>query len=781
MAQLRRVVKDLWRSARSSPAARLSSAPSLRRADGLLQGTPPSAVPSAALRSPVGRFDDWACLQDSEGPAACSLLDAEARSTEAFFAASRSFEERLQTEAAHLLLPEEQAPPEQHGDFLYYQRHTPEGFVVFCRVPREAAGGGLEEVLLDSGLLADEAGTGFAEVTTCKVSDDHSVLAYIVDLHGDESYELRLRGLGPAGSSWPVRLPGVRSVEFLGCRSDDEDTLGIDLLAVHTDPQTKRSCRVSRIRVSANSEGVCESELLWEDENEAAYLEVFRTKDRSFVLLSSNTKDTSEVRAVRCNSTADRSAALALHSASRLLEPREGVEYFAEHRGRDFYVVSNHERADFSVYLLSEDHLGAADGGWSHLVPFFTPPGGVHVTDADMLENWLVLYGHEAAAPRICAVPLESASAEAFVAELPTGVGSVEPGVNAEPSAESIRFTFRSALEAGSTYDLHLASKKVSLVSSREWAPGSGVHSESFTCERVEYPAQDGTLVPLTLARPRSEGFFASDLGPGPCLLHVYGAYGSCLAPDFRPEHIALLRRGWSVAWAHVRGGGERGRAWHAAGRRLEKHHSVSDLADAARFLLSRGIAAPGALCLKGSSAGGLTLGALLNSQDEAALVGAAILEVPFVDALTGMLDSSLPLTVHEYAEWGDPRQPEHEANLRSLSPYENVGSHRYPPLYLSCARADARVPLWMPLKLAARLRARAPAYLQGVSTSGVARRRSKASADHSTEAASQSEPIVVLHCADGGHGGAADWHGRTEEFTRQIAFLYKALGLEMR
>lgn len=725
-------------------------------------------------------------MQDLNGSSAQQLLRAEAAAEQAFFAGTEALEQRLQAEAAHLLRPEAQAEPEVHGPFRYFQRYGPEGFVIFCREPLE---GGAAEVLLDTGELARAAGTGFADVTACKVSDDHAVLAYIVDTVGDESYELRFMSLGPGGFSWPARVPGVRSVEFMGrCPGQT----GVDVLTVHMDPQTRRACRISRMSARQDAVDPLEEDVLWVEPNEAAYLEVFRTKDKRCVLLSSNTKDTSEVRVVRCAAMA--SDADVPVGPLGLLAPREGVEYFAEHCGDSFYIISNHERPDFSVYQLPDAMVGAEDGGWQHLRPFFTPPGGLHVTDADMLQRWLVLYGHEAAGPRVCVVPVPPGGGaelpaeeappaeEAYLAALPHGVGSVEPGVNADPEARRIRFTFRSPLEPGATYDLQLDTGEVQLVSRREWA--HGLDPDAFVCERIEYPARDGEMVPLTVARPKWDYSGGSAGAPRPCLLHVYGAYGTCLVPDFRPEHALLLRRGWTLAWAHVRGGGERGRAWHAAGRRLRKARSVEDLADASRFLLARGLAAPGALCLKAASAGGLTLGALLNAPSQAALVGAAVLEVPFVDVLTGMLDPTLPLTVHEFAEWGDPREEPHEANLRSLSPYENVGSHRYPPMYLSCAREDSRVPPWMPLKLAARVRARAPAYLDAAGGFGARRRqRSQArAASKSGEAGAPppEEPQVVLRCADGGHGGAADWHGRTEEFARQIVFLYKALGLAM-
>eukprot|EP00928_Gymnodinium_smaydae_P002657 TRINITY_DN10953_c0_g1_i2.p1 TRINITY_DN10953_c0_g1~~TRINITY_DN10953_c0_g1_i2.p1 ORF type:complete len:848 (+),score=224.50 TRINITY_DN10953_c0_g1_i2:164-2707(+) len=844
-AQLRRVVSDLWRRvaarAPAEAAARLRprpSAASLRPPSLSPAPAAPSASSSSSLAtatatatstSQVPRGDEWAFLQQLESPDAKRLLREERSAAEAYFSdpATRDFEARLQAEAAHVLLPEEEAPAEVQGGFHYYRRYDNEGYTIYCRAPKASGGGGgaaaPEQVTLDTGALAREAGTGLADVTTCKVSDSEDVLAFVVDVQGDESYELRFRGLSTAAASssstassrsrsgvrrrtggaqaagaaaadassdWTARLPEVRSAEFTGA---GDAASGLGVLAVRLDPRTKRACGVDHVRVAPDG-FVGEQTSLWQEDNEAAYLEVFRTKDRQYVLLSSNTKDTSEVRVVRCGGDA-RVAPEPL----ALLERREGVEYFAEHRDGHFYVISNHERPDFAVYLLPSSALGAADGGWPQLRPFFVPPGTLHVTDADLFARWLVLYGHEAATPRICIVPLDggsaAASAEAetalpggaYLASLPAAVGSVEPGVNAEAETEAARFTFRSPVEPGATFDLQLATGEVRPLTRRSWSPHAGIGPEDLSCERLEYPTRDGELVPLTLVRPKAES--GGGGGPRPCLLNVYGAYGSCLEPDFRVEHIALLRRGWAIAWAHVRGGGERGRLWHLSGRQLDKAKSVLDLADAVTFLLARGVATPGALCLKAASAGGLTAAALLNSPAAARNVAAAVLEVPFVDALSGMLDPSLPLTVHEYAEWGDPHEEAHASNLRSLSPFENVGSHRYPPVYLSCALEDARVPAWMPLKYAARLRARSHGYLgDGASgvRSGVRRRRADASAAASAAEGSAGEPsgseapCVLLHCSDGGHGGSMDWHGRSEEFSRQLAFLHRALGLPL-
>ena len=666
MALVRRALKEAWRTVRQDSKTVLSS---------FLQK-------SKAL-------DEWRSLQ-RPGPSATKLAAAEQEAAATFFAEAADFRSRLEAEAANLLVADN-TTTEQQGEFIYYQRHNADGFLLFCRKScTETHGSEGEEVLLDSSRLSSE--TNYADVTTCKVSDDHSLLAYIVDLHGDDSFELRLRWLSPDADVEEACIPHIRSLEFLG-----QSELEMRLLAVQVDPESKRAYQA--VQLTVNHTGTTTCKKLWQEDDAAAYLELYRTKDRAYIFVSSNTKDTSEVRTAKCGNLPDL-------SLKPLLQKTAGVEYFAEHLEGWFYIISNHERADFQVYRAAANQIERSKGEWTCLRPFFTPPGNMHITDADLLSRWLVLYGHSAAAPEVCVVPLASDSngkLKSYLASLPSQIGSVEPSVNAQSNANTVRYTFRSPAEPGCTYELDLASRQAHLVSRCQ--VDDPQFFGSLHCDRLEFPARDGTAVPLTLVRPHSNT-------PAPCLLSVYGSYGTCFAPDFRAEHVALLRRGWTLAWAHVRGGGENGRQWHSDGRQLLKSNSVLDLIDAMKFVLARGIATPGALCLKGSSAGGLTVGAVLNSGSDASLLGAAILEVPFVDTLTSMMDSTLPLTVHEFEEWGDPQDLEHEANIRSLSPYENVGSHQYPAVYISCASNDARAPAWMSLKYAARLRARRPGGL---------------------------------------------------------------------
>ena len=647
--------------------------------------------PHLSATSFLKTYDDWAFLKDQSCATFSELVEAETGATRSFFKEGATEFKVLEAEASRLVRNDVEA--EAQGPYMYFQRTNNEGFLEFGRYPKEQPGE--EEVILDTKTLMER--TGYADITACKVSDDHELLAYIVDFMGDDTFELRLHPIHPEAFDEPpfCTISGVRSVEFLGRCGNS-----VSMLAVRTDAATKRAHQAIHVNVTGHN---VSERLLWDESNPAAYLELFKTKNRKFILVSSNTKDTSEVRYARCNSQdADLTC---------LLEPRPGVEYFAEHQKDYFIVISNHDRRDFAVYTLPEKSKAAdteESFGWSRLQESFRPPGEMHVTDADLVSQKLVLYGHEAAEPRIYVVPLEAPD-KSHVVDLPP-IGLVEPGVNADQNASYVRFTLRSPVQPGRAYNLDLSSGGIEAVAQMEL----GV--TGLRCERLNYPARDGELVPITIlhSEPRLEDSPSSpdSGGGGPCLLHVYGAYGSCATPDFLPEHLLLVKRGWLLAWAHVRGGGERGWAWHQSGRKLKKSRSVLDLADATRFLLARGMVTPGALCLKGSSAGGLTLGSLLNSREDSAFIGAVILEVPFLDVLNSMADPLLPLTAHEFAEWGDPRNAEEEMNIRSLSPYENIGSHSYPPIYVSCALADARAPAWMAMKYAARLRSRMPHFI---------------------------------------------------------------------
>ncbi|CEM00800.1 unnamed protein product [Vitrella brassicaformis CCMP3155] len=720
----------------------------------------------------------------------------------------------------------------------------------------EAASIGREEVLLNLEQLAKHhSEAGYAEASVCKLDASQAVLAFIVDFTGDESYELRFKNLHN-GYHLPFTLPNARNIEW----ASDPIALQIDRHRRHVtedkphelvyrdekgnvvrDPDTmvKRALkakwqaseqlmggiplpqtfyytmpieeegtgRTARIyRAKMTERGIEDQELLLEERNSAAYVDLFKTRDSEYIFLTSNTKTTSAVYVVRAWFSED---------VPRLLRPpMEGVEYYAEHRSGYFYIVANDRRPDFEVTRIPTQkffrrpHKGSS-GQWepppvSDYELFFDPTQHhMKIQDIDMNHRALVLYGwREPSHPAVCVVdfndddeylgyddddrPKEAydmsddqgefeyfpdpndptkvirrrrqKDERRYFAWLPLegGVGVVEPGVNAAFDAPVIRFTLRSPLEPGIVCDIDLSK------GTTHWRRTKGFDKKEFDVKQyvseVHYVASHDAqvAVPMTVVRkkdlPRHEA--------QPCLMYIYGAYGAILHPDFKIEHICLLKRGWMIAFAHVRGGGEGGKApsddpdrfmgfiqggeWHAMGKGLVKANTFHDLVSCAHYLIGMGWTKRSLLAVKGSSAGGLPVGWIVNYHPE--LFKCCILDVPFVDPLTAMLDPSLPLTVPEYDEWGNPTvDPGAFQAILSYSPYDNLpltgtstaaatgggkrGAARlidrqgavktdsasarrqqqqqqqYPSMLITTSVDDTRVPYWQAVKYAARLR----------------------------------------------------------------------------
>ncbi|KAF4707421.1 hypothetical protein FOZ63_031035, partial [Perkinsus olseni] len=333
-------------------------------------------------------------------------------------------------------------------------------------------------------------------------------------------------------------------------------------------------------------------------------------------------------------------------------------------------------------------------------------------------------------------------------------VGAVELGVNGDFFAKSSRLIFSSPAIPGVALDYDMTEFKIKATKSREY---QYKREPEMTVERVRVPSSDGSAdILLTLASP------AGSVGqPAPTFVQVYGVYGTVLEAAWHPRTISLISRGWNVAWAHVRGGGERGAAWHQQAKSASRHRSLTDFEDCLRWLVANDVTRPELLCATAASAGGLILAEHLNLWGNRWIGGAAILRVPFLDPLSCMLDDTLPLTQHEKEEWGDiVRDPDAMAAMKSYAPYHNIISNcessvrsvTYPPIFLSCAVDDSRVPYWAPLKWAERLRT-----------------------------ATEAENLVVrIHKAgEGGHFGTTSAPQNYEETCREMSFMFRSLGLE--
>ncbi|GAB4817005.1 hypothetical protein N2152v2_004051 [Parachlorella kessleri] len=589
------------------------------------------------------------------------------------------------------LLPEEQVtPPERVGPYLYYVRQLPDRPHP-CYMRRPAAGGGVEEVLLDVNELARVHGDAIS-VGQVKLSRCHQRLAFTLEPgDGSERFVGFTRDLsaraGP-GSGQPQEHPaldGVVSLEWAG----DGTTL------LYTTPDgLGRPSRV--LRCDAWDPSDSQGQVLFEEQDECFFVELTRTKDWAYLAINSNSKTSSEVHLLPADPPA---APLRL-----VCRRREGLEYFVEHHKSRLLLLSNAQGAGnyalFSVPADPEGGTAVPQEAWQLLVP---EREGVALEDMDVFQGAVVLYERREGRPAVAVLPteagLEAGAANLLQVPLPDWAFSVTPGANADFQSSLLRLSLSSPIHPQAVYDYHLPPSAPHL----ELVQPPAVHAHDpgqYSCTTRWACSADGTAVPMTVVHGKG-------VKPGdgsPCLVVVYGAYGHCLPNDFYPERISLLQRGWVLALAHVRGGGELGRRWHAAGRAANKQRSVEDLEACIDALVEAGLAQPGRLALEALSAGGLTAGALLNRRPGS--VSAALLEAPFVDVLTAMCDPGLPLTMHEYEEWGDPRDPQVFEQLRQLCPYQNIHPSAYPATLVTCSQSDFRVPFWGPVKYAARLRA---------------------------------------------------------------------------
>lgn len=484
----------------------------------------------------------------------------------------------------------------------------------------------------------------------------------------------------------------------------------------------------------------------------AFFLTATRTKDRRFVTLAATSKTTSEAWLLPGPEAPKADAAREEVCRPRLFCPRRpGIQYFVEHGGEAFFVVANDAPGgEYGLYTLSDDEVWgavkAAEGGSASSSVAWRPylsssdsgggddsgiDGGSSIEDIDLFQGFCVLYtrSHATGAPALRVWdrrrPRDDAASSASSSHAPAlppaaAAGKLQPGLNQDYRAGRVRFSVTSPILPDVTYEYHMAARRLEELH-RETLPGRPPldPARRYACRRVLVPSWSGdeegetatamataTTIPLTLAHRRDVQPAQHGQGHHPVLLLGYGAYGVCLSTGFRPELLPLLERGWVLAFAHVRGGGEKGRAWHAQGKGAHKLNSLRDYLCCADWLVAEGWTRPGRIAGYGASSGALVVAGAAHRRPE--LFGSLVLKVPFLDLHRTMTDPTLPLTVHEYDEWGDPRQDRSvAARLAALSPYDTLPAEArtFPPTLLLASLADDRVKGWEAAKYAAKVR----------------------------------------------------------------------------
>jgi oligopeptidase B len=631
------------------------------------------------------RVDDWYWLRDRDDPAVLAYLEAENEFTRTGLAHTAPLQARVFDDITARVRETDASAPVRRRGWEYFTR-TIEGreYAVHCRrrtgsptPPNPAAAPGStpgEEIVLDENALAADA--EYFVLRGLALSPAQEQIAYAVDVTGGELASLRFRELA-TGLDLVDEIDGV----YYGLAwANDERTV----FYVRPDDAIRPYQVWRHVLGSPASDDV----LVYQEDDERFAVGLGRTRTGRFLVIGSESKTTSESHLIDAD---DATAPL------RLVAPREqGVEYHVEHHRDDdhgdrLYIVTNADGAEnFTLMSSSLDATSRAD--WEEVMPHRE---GVRLQDVDAFADHLVLSERAEGLEQLRVLSLTDGT-QRLVA-MPDDVYSAWVGGNPEFDTTTLRYGYTSLVVPVSDVDEDLTSGERVVVKSQ---PVHGYDPGEFETHRLWAVAADETRIPISIVHHRD---LTRD-GRAPLLLYGYGSYEVSIDPIFSTSRVSLLERGVVYAIAHVRGGGELGRPGYDDGKLDHKKHTFTDFVACAEHLIAEGYTSANRMVARGASAGGLLMGAVANLRPD--LFRAIVAEVPFVDCLTTMLDDSLPLTITEWEEWGDPvHDPAMYDYIKSYAPYENVEAQDYPALLVTAGLNDPRVQYWEPAKWVAKLR----------------------------------------------------------------------------
>jgi oligopeptidase B len=677
----------------------------------LLQTVPPVARIEATetIVHQHKLIDNYAWLRQKTSPEVIAYLDAENAYTDAVMKPTEALQKTLYDEMVSHIKETDESVPSREGEYYYYSRtEQSRQYAIYCR--RKGSLDAPEEVILDVNQLAE--GEAFMSVGGFTISDDGNLLAYSTDTTGFRQYTLRVKDLR-TGELRGEHVERVGSIVW----ANDHSTLFYSV----EDEEQKRQYQLYRHVLGTPHE---QDVLVLEETDERFNLGAGKTRDKKYLLLQSGSHTTSEERFLDADDPTGEWQLIA--------ERQDNIEYYADHRDGLFYIRTNDQGRNFRMITIPVGSLDQAN--WTELIPH---RADVMLEDVDLFASFYVAAERAEGLPKLRVVDFDGGSRE---------IGFPEPGYSAHPHSNrefittKYRYSYQSLVTPGSVYEYDIASGESTLLKQQE-VPG-GFDRTLYASDRFFATAEDGVKVPVSLVYRKPK---KSD-GTNPLHVYGYGSYGYSLPIGFNGNRLSLLDRGFVLAYAHIRGGGDMGKPWHDAGRLMEKRNTFSDFIAVTEELLKQRYGDPKRVSAEGGSAGGLLMGAVVNLRSD--LYRAIISHVPFVDVMNTMLDASLPLTVPEYEEWGNPNEQAAFEYMLSYSPYDNLKAGSYPAILVKTSLNDSQVMYWEPAKYVAKLRT-----------------------------LKEDESMLLLHTnMSAGHGGAS---GRYD-YLKEIAFDYAFLLTEL-
>ena len=654
--------------------------------------------------------DNWSWLRNREDPRLPEVLKAERTYTHKIMGKSARLSRKLYKQFVAFEPKKYRSYPYLLNGYYYYTREqSGKAYPIHCRIKDEPKA--KEEVVLDENKLAK--GHEFFALGAYSISFDGRWLAYGADFSGDENYRLYLKDL-KKGKTVDTGIPGVSECAW---KRDDQTLILTRINARYQSDTVWSFDRVTK-----------EEKLLYTEADPAWDLSVYYSSGYDLIFMLSSSKDASEAWYMPTRG---------LENSFKLITARtEGHIYYPDYYPGLFYIQSNRLNPDYTIYLCHERDTSVAN--WRVVVPGMA---GSPISGFQIFNKGLVVLSRQNGFER---VSVWDKSGEGLRYTIPQGeLSNLAIGTNTDLDSDSFYYTRESELTPLSIVKHSFVTRTDSL--EYQYAPAKDYFPEKYKAELRMVKAADGTNIPLRM-------IYRADLDlnrVNPVMLYAYGAYGDVEDPYFSTTLFPLLDKGLIYAVANIRGGGEYGKEWYDAGRLRNKKNTFTDFIACMNYLIDSGISSADKLAINGGSAGGLLIGAVVNMAPSKMKL--AIADVPFVDPINTMLDPSLPLTVQEYEEWGNPTDPEDFAYILSYSPYDNVSLQSYPDVLISSAWYDTRVGYWEGLKWAQKLR---------------------------TQNTGKSRILFNLQL-DEGHTGSGDRFKSLRAYSRTMGFMLRSLGIK--
>ncbi|HLF63198.1 MAG TPA: S9 family peptidase [Saprospiraceae bacterium] len=678
-----------------------------------------SLQPPACIKKPKEltlhgdtRVDNYYWLNDRKNQEVITYLEAENSYREGVMSHLSDYQEKLFEEMKGRIKQTDMSVPYLDNGFYYVTKHE-EGKEYPIYVRTQNAENAQEEILLDVNALAKDF--EYYHVSDLEVSPNNDILVYGEDTLSRRIYTLKFKNL-TTGELYPDSIPNT---DGYGVWGNDNKTV----FYLTKDPQTLRPDMIWRHTLGTDPS---QDVMIWHESDDTFYPFIFKSKSKKYLVQGSFQTLTSEYRILEADNPT---------GEFRTFQPRErGLEYGIEHMADKWYIRTNLEAKNFRLMECLETQT--AKESWREVIPHRSD---VLLEGMDLFSDYLVLSERINGILNLRILPQESGKEhyidfgeDAYVAYATT---------NPEFNTEILRISYQSMTTPATVYDYNMRTRERKLMKQTEVL--GGFDQTNYISKRLYTTVRDGVKVPISLVYHKNTPVD----GTSPCLLYGYGSYGASMDPSFNHTRLSLLDRGFVYAIAHIRGGEEMGRHWYEDGKLLEKKNTFNDFIDCGQFLINQKYAASDNLFAFGGSAGGLLIGAVVNMKPE--MWKGVIAAVPFVDVVTTMLDTDIPLTTGEYDEWGNPNDKAYYDYMLSYSPYDNVEAKDYPPILVTTGLHDSQVQYFEPAKWVAKLR----------------------------EMKTDKNPLLMYCNMETGHGGASGRFERLKETAMEWAFLIDLAG----